>query len=180
MRIPVRPAITTAMLSRNRGSGVTSGARSLAPLLFCLLVLGAAGLDESGESASQTARSLFSVRKGGKDRARCNESHSRSVLETVYIERRIFKIVVSLQLSTGRSNWTISSIGSTREFSFVYRLVSESKDADKNSVRNRYSFRILINICKYFCSLIRLFFFSFYGEKMGVEKGRKMYVYLKG
>lgn len=43
IRPSTRPAVMTAMLSWN--GGVTS----LAPLLLCLLVLGAAGVDESGE-----------------------------------------------------------------------------------------------------------------------------------
>ncbi|XP_050461822.1 tyrosine-protein phosphatase 69D [Cataglyphis hispanica] len=42
------------MLSRNSRSGVTSGARSLAPLLFYLLVLGAAALDESDINRLET------------------------------------------------------------------------------------------------------------------------------
>lgn len=49
VRTHARPAVMTAMLLRSNG-GDTSSARSLAPLLICLLVLGAAGLDESGKS----------------------------------------------------------------------------------------------------------------------------------
>lgn len=66
VRPSTRPAVTTAMLSWS--GGVTS----LAPLLFCLLVLCAAGVDESGESIS-TAHASF-ARRMGRERERCDEA----------------------------------------------------------------------------------------------------------
>lgn len=72
---PVRPAVPTAMLS---WSGALT---SLAPLLFCLLVLGAPGVDESGES-TRAAYAFFDLMWRGRAQREAPGRASVSVAST--------------------------------------------------------------------------------------------------